>query len=392
MTRPLKILQVATTDITADLLLRRLARFLEREGHTVHFACARGDHLPRLLENGFTVHVIPFVRPLHPWCDGTALLSLWRLMRRQGYDLVHTHTSKAGVIGRLAARLAGVPAVAHTVHGFYVHENMHPWKARFFGSIEWFAGRFADAIFFQSTEDVELARRIAIGTDESRVWIGNGIDLERFRPGLLSAAEVTKRRRELGIPAGAKVVGIIALLEEHKDHRTLFEALRLAKPRLGEARLLVIGDGPLRDELPRLAETMGLRGAVLFLGFRRDTPELLSLMDVFVLPSHWEGLPRSILEAMAVGKPVVATDIRGCREEVVDGITGRLFPVGDARALADALAGILMDPDKARAMGEAGRGRAEELFDEEAVFRRMLHGYEKILSKVSSSCAREDGR
>jgi len=299
-----------------------------------------------------------------------AYRALVRLFRDEKFDIVHVHTPVAALVGRLAAARAGVPKVVYTAHGFYFHDRMAWPKRMVHMTLEWIGGRFTDLLFTQAAEDAETAR--AHGLSRGPVHaIGNGSDPARFRP---DAATRARMRAELGTPDGRPVIAVVGRLVAEKGYPELFAAMRDV-----DAELWVIGGrlesdhaGSIRSAVETVEADPSTKARVRFLGYRGDVPDLLRAADIFTLPSHREGMPRSIIEAMLTGLPVVATDIRGSREEVVDGTTGLLVPVRDTGALAAALSKLAADPALRDKMGKAGLERARELYDERKVVARQL--------------------
>lgn len=386
MRKPIKVLQVAAIDTTVNFLLRPLIDRLQEEGYTLHIACSSGPYLKALGEQqGYLVHSIPINRKIAPFSNLRSLWRLYRLMRQERFTIVHVHTPVAAALGRVAAKLARVSIIIYSVHGFYFHELMPRWKRRIIIWIErWLGKRCTDMLFSQSAEDVKTAIRERIMAKDRVAWIGNGVD-----PRLFGLPPDEDLRAELGLPPESKVVGFIGRLVREKGVEELFEAMAEVVQQFPEAKLLVVGDTLKSDRdtqaiarINRIITRERLDDVVRFTGFRDDTPDLLAIMDVFVLPSHREGMPRTILEAMAAGKPVVATNIRGCREEVVDEVTGLLVPVCDSDALAKAILRILSNEELAHRIGEAGRKRVQEEFDEADVLRRQVDVYRKRLACV----------
>ncbi len=309
--------------------------------------------------------------------DLRAAAQLWRVLRRLRPDVLHTHNPKPGLYGRVLGRLAGVPIVVNTVHGFYASPDDPLGKRILVYGLEAFASRFSDAELFQSSEDLALARRLRLAPPGRSRHLGNGVDLTRFDPARFDASHRRRTRAELGIPEDAVVVGMVGRLVAEKGYPELFEAARSL-----DDRYVVVCIGP-RD--PDKADDLGdalieraRAGGVRFLGMRTDVDALYPMMDLFVLPSHREGFPRAAMEAAAMGLPIVATDIRGCREVVVDGHNGLLVPVADPEALAEAIRRIGEDPDLAARMGKAGRERAERCFDERRVVDVVLSVYREL--------------
>ena len=382
MKNRLKILQVCASDATAAKLLSPLIERLQEEGHEVAVACAQGRFTDELRADGLVVYPVPLDRSLNPWKALRALVSLWRLMRREKPDIVHVHNPVAAALGRLAAWLAGVPVVIYTAHGFYFHENMKPWAKWLTIGAEWFLGRFHDLLLTQSAEDAQAAANYRITPAHRTTWIGNGVDITHYKPG----KDATSFREDFGISSDDAVVGYVGRLVAEKGMHELLDAMELVAEKIPRAVLIVAGDNNVfgdRDTSTNSAIESRAGGMTsfrtVFTGFTDRVDELMSAIDVFALPSYREGMPRSIIEAMASGRPVVATNIRGCREEVVDGLTGYLVPVRDGRALGEALVKVLSAPHRAAEMGRLGRLRAEEHFDENVVLDREMAAYDRII-------------
>ncbi|MFC2081634.1 glycosyltransferase family 4 protein [Candidatus Bipolaricaulota bacterium] len=378
-----KVLQLAAIDTTVRFLLLPLLERLTQEGFEVHVACTPGPHLAAVVATGVSVHEISMARRIGTLRHLSSLVQLVRLMRRERFDIVHVHTPIAAVLGRVAAKLARVPVVIYTVHGFYFHERMSAWKRRLIIWVERLLGRqCTDLLLTVSKEDRDTAVAERIARADRVVWIGGGVDVDAF--------ECDKRvslPEEFGIRPSQQVVGFIGRIVREKGVIELVRAMQLVLKQQPEALLLIVGEtlGSDRDRGTRHAlrqqiEEHGMADKVRFTGFRDDAARLIGGMDVFVLPSHREGLPQSILEAMASGVPVVATDIRGCREEVVDGETGFLVPVNDPDALAHAIERILTDASLAQRLGEAGRRRVEHCFRESGVLDRQMEAIRALTS------------
>ncbi len=383
--REVRVLQVAASDITIDKLLLPLIINLKANGYVVESACADGRFAQGLKKQGYVIHTLPMSRSLSPFKTIKAIWALYRLLRKEKYDIVHVHTPVAAGVGRLAAKLAGVPTVIYTAHGFYFHDLMKPWAKRVTVMLERILGRFTDLLFTQSTEDAQAAVRYRIAPQQRVVWISNGVDINRFTPREDNSAV----RARFGLQEGELAVGYVGRLVREKGIFELLEAMRQASERIPNLVLLIAGDNKTGGD--RDSETQGLVQEYLasadlpfrvkFTGFIDDVEEMMQAFDVFVLPSYREGMPRTIIEAMASGKPVIASDIRGCREEVSHGETGLLVPVRDAEALGRAIVDVLNSPELARSMGEKGRERAELYFDEQTVLDRQLWHYARIVSE-----------
>jgi len=344
-----------------------------RHLYDVTVACGPGGPLvARLHEEGIRVVEVPgLTRAPRPLADLATLVWLSRWMRRERFALVHCHSTKAGLLGRVAARAAGIPAVLFTAHGWPFAGSWWPPVIRaFLATAERTVARLTTTVICVSQHDREAALRAGIGPPERLVVIPNGIAPEPW----LVDAPTEEGGRGTGGTCTAVMVG---RFQEPKDPITLVNAWA----RVGPAhRLMLVGDGPMRPEIEALILKQGLEGRVAVLGARDDVPELLRTADVFILSSHWEGMPLAVIEAMMSGLPVVATDVGGVSEAVVHGETGFLVPPGNPDALALALDRLLTDPALRRRMGEAGRRRALERFTEERMLTGTAAVYERALS------------
>lgn len=374
----MKVIHVATIGLTALKLLRPQCEYLRDAGYEVGFVFSPGPEAEDLRRLGFPVGEVLISRRIGPW-DVRSVVELTRYLRRERPDIVHTHTPKAGVVGRVAARLAGVNRVVHTIHGFPFVEGQPAAKYRTFVAIERWSARLADLLLSQSAEDIETARRLGIRARRGDpLFLGNGVDLARFNPGRFKPEDRAALRRALRLPADVPVLTTVGRLTAEKGYLELVEALSLVRELPWHA-LFVGPDEGAGAQIRQQIEGKGLSQRIQLLGLREDVEDLLALSDLFVLPSHREGMPRSVIEAAAMALPAVVTDIRGCREVVVDGETGRIVPLGDVRALAAALRELLADPEQRQRMGAAARRRAGERFDERRVFARLVQAYEVLM-------------
>jgi len=345
-------------------------------------ACSPGGRLEDLVRQkgmGF-VPVPELVQPVAPLSDLRAVWRLAGIMRRGGYDVVHTHNSKAGFVGRLAARLAGVRAVVHTVHGFSFHDQEPAYRRMLFRFLERRAARWCDHMIFISQPLVDWAACEGISCPGGQSVVYSGIELERFHPA--GQEERTACRARWGIEADCPVVGIVSKLWEGKGHDTLFAAFATLRGHLPRARLLVVGEGELMPRLKDLALELGIADAVVFTGFMEDVTPAMGAMDLSVLPSLFEGMGRVLLEAMAMSLPVVASRVGGIPDVVVHQETGLLVPPSDAPALAAAMESILVDKAVAVRMGAAGRARVDERFRARAMAQAIEKVYRRLLGET----------
>ena len=297
---------------------------------------------------------------------------------------MHTHNPKTGVFGRLAARTSGVPIVINTVHGLYASADLGAAKRGIVKLAERVSARVSDYELFQSEEDYRWALRTHLVPDRRAGWLGNGVDTSRFDRAAVDPARVAALRASWGIRDDEVVVGTVGRLVAEKGLRELFRAAEVVRREHPGARFVVVGpeDPSKADRLDAAAiEAARAAGHVSLPGegAGHDMPAVYAAFDLFCLPSYREGVPRSAIEAMSTGLPVVATDIRGCREVVEDGVTGLLIPVRDHGAIARAVTRLLRDAELRREMGRAGRTRAVERFDERQVEDRTLAVYDRLL-------------
>lgn len=386
MIRP-KIAHITTVDGSLRSLLLNQLCCLRDAGYEVVGISTPGPDVPILEAAGVRHIAVPMTRNLTPFADLLSLRRLCQVMRREAFTLVHTHNPKPGLLGQLAARMAGVPIVVNTVHGFYFHEHMRALARRFYIAVEKIAARCSDAILSQNLEDIQTALGEGICGPEKIKHLGNGIDLSLFDPRRIRNEASRRRREELDIPAGARVVGFVGrLAARRKGFLHFLKAAARIVQRIPLVRFLVVGgtDHGKPDAVgPEAARDFGIWDHCRFLGNRTngELPGLYSLMDVMVLPSLFEGIPRVIMEASAMGVPVVASDVKGNREAVENGRTGLLVPFGDVTALAGAIEQILADPDQARRLGAEGRRVALERYDERRVFEKVKAEYASLLIK-----------
>jgi glycosyltransferase involved in cell wall biosynthesis len=355
---------------------------LDREGFEVGLAWGPGDVLDeeaRRLAGVELFEVHDLVRPVAPLQDLRALSSLRRVIREFRPQVVHTHSSKAGILGRLAARLERVPVVVHTVHGFGFTPLQSPIKRTVFFRAEKIAARWTD--HFVAVSELNLDRGLEIGLwqrDQASV-IRAGVALDRFR----SAGDGGPVRERLGIPADAPVVTQIGNFKPQKAPLDFIRAAALINQRVPEAVFVMVGDGPLRPVAEELAAELGISRQVVFCGWWDDVPGLLAATAVSVLSSRHEGLPCSVVESLAAGVPMVATAVDGTPEVVRPGINGELVPPGDPAKLADAVVSILTDDELRSALSEAA-GDGLESFDRNHMVRKHEELYRWLVGRTRS--------
>ncbi len=374
-TRVAVVTSIPTT-IRAFLLPQITA--LRQAGFEVFGVCSDGEEVASLQSKGLQVITIPIRRSFSIGTDLCTLFRLWRLFRKARVDVVHTHTPKAALLGQIAAALARVPVRINTVHGFY-YIAFPPGPRQFlFRWLELVACRLATKVICVSKEDAETIERRGWISPERVCWIGNGIDLSKFCAARLSPTIRATTREKLGIPADAFVVGAVCRLVREKGVQELLEAFARLRSVDPSAYLLHVGPADSsRGEgvSTQRAKDLGIEACSRFVGHRDDIPELLAAMDVFCLPSYREGFPVSVLEASAMGLPVVVTDIRGCREAVTDDVNGLIVPPREVEPLVVALKRLRSDPSMRSRLGAGGRERARGMFDQRQAVKQVVETY-----------------
>lgn len=355
-------------------------RGLQARGHDVTLATGptegpEGRLLEHMAPGGAasrTVAVPHLCRELNPWADWRAYRELRRLFRGPAFDVVHTHSSKAGVLGRIAARRAGVPLVVHTVHGQPFHPYERRWRNGVYIQSERWAARYCDHIFAvcQAMIDQCVAARVAPAGKYSVVY--SGMELAAF-----TAARDPALRQRLGIPESAPVIGKIARLFHLKGHEFLLRAVGPVVQEFPEVRFLLVGDGILRGALEEQVRAAGMARNFVFTGLvpPATIPQYVAQMDVLVHLSLREGLPRTVVQALAAGVPAVGFALDGTPEVILDGETGLLCPAPDADAVTAALLRLLRDPALRARLGGQGRRLVQERFSVERMVTALEAAY-----------------
>ena len=302
------------------------------------------------------------------------------MLRRIKPAIVHTHSSKAGILGRAAAWLAGVPVIIHTVHGFGFTRYQHAIVSRAFIALERLAAKVTTRFFSVSEASRQLGIEVGLFTAGQCVVIRSGVDLKSFRR---SSVDTVAKKRELGLEPGRPVIGMVGPMKPQKAPLDFVRvAARVAKKK-PDAQFLYVGDGELRQAMEAEIARLDLAKSFRLAGWRRDIPDIMRCLDVFVLTSLWEGLPRVYIEALASGVPVVGTRVDGAAEVVRDGINGYLLAPGDVQGLADRVLSLLANPTLAADMGHEKDLLAQE-FDSEVVVRLHEQEYGRLLAGIKA--------
>jgi glycosyltransferase involved in cell wall biosynthesis len=336
--------------------------------------------------DGIGVHVVPQLkREPDPLQDVAALFVLARLIRRNRYQVVHTHTAKGGFLGRIASAMAGTPIIIHTLHGVTFHEHLSPLRRAFYVLLERIAARFTHQFVAVGEDVMNLYLRAGVGRPSVYETIYSGMPLDDyFEAGRMSPLERGVLRARLGLKSHQQAVAMVARLEARKGHVYLFEAVRRLRPLHPHLRVLLVGDGALRPSLEAQCRVSGIADIVRFLGHRHDVARVLAASDISVLTSLWEGLPRVLVQAAATGKPILTFDVEGAWEVVRDGRNGFIVPSRDVDAFTQRLDELLSDRGRALALGEAGRDHVGSQWSVETMLDRLDRLYQRLASRSAA--------
>lgn len=322
-------------------------------------------------------------RQINLFKDIPALFEIYSFIKKYNIDIVHTHSSKAGIIGRLAARLAKVKIIIHTVHGWPFNDYQSFLARYIYIFLERFAARFSDKLIVVSGFDKGKGLKNRIGDNSKYALIYYGILFENFGG---SEYNINNIRRELRLRSDDLLIGMISCLKPQKAPQDFIKLAYLINKNIPGLKFILIGDGILRKRIEDLIAGYRLKNQVLLLGWRRDIPEILSAIDIFALTSLWEGLPIAVLEAMASAKPVVVTDTGGIREIIFENKTGFMVKPGDINSMAEKLKLLLNSAKLREKIGLDARNSLASSFRLEAMVRQTQDLYGNL------SRNREEGR
>jgi glycosyltransferase involved in cell wall biosynthesis len=371
-----RVCQICAVDFTVEKFLTPLIDGMSAEGWEVVTVCSDGKLVTNLKKRGYSIHTIPIARSMNPFKAIRSIILLFYYFKKQKFNVIHVHTPVASLLARVAAKYSCKSYVVYTAHGFYFHDNMNVIKKHIFITLEKIAGRLTNLLFCQSQEDAIDAAKYRIMDKNNIITIGNGVDVSKY-DNAIYLPQFSSIRSELNIPLDAKVIGIVARMVKEKGYNELLQSAITLCQNHSDLYFLLIG-GKLESDHDKGIEKIleiakhKLGSRLIDLGLRNDVAPLISIMDIFCLPSYREGLPRTIIEAMFLKKPVVATDIRGCREEVIHNKTGLLVPVKNHEALTTAFDYLLNNLDIAKRMGENGNYIAQQLYNEESIVQLQI--------------------
>ena len=314
------------------------------------------------------------VRPIH---DALAFFHMWRLFRRERPDIVHTHSSKAGILGRWAAKLAGVPFIFHTAHGFGFHDFQRPVVRNVYVWLEWITTKITTRLVVVSYANAEKGEKSGVFKRGDWILCRSGIIVSEFmQPGPRG-----QKLAEWEIPPGKLVVGMIACFKPQKAPLDFVEVAARVLAGTDKTHFVMIGDGELRPDIEARIRKHGIGSHMTLLGWQADMPEVYRNLDIVVLTSLWEGLPRIFSEAMASGLPIVATNVDGAREAVIEGRNGFLHEPRDVEGMACSVLKLAEDSELRQMMGRTGKSRAME-FDISTSVERQDSAYQQYLATL----------
>ncbi len=361
---------------------RRLVKALDKEHFKVTVACLSNGAEQMAAELSQIPGVNAFSFPMaayhiDPFSDIRVLFKLAQLIRREQFDVIHAHTSKPGFLARIAAFGTGIPVIYRPAN-FSFDDSVPKLRAYFYSLLERFAARFLTSrIITVSKGERDLARRYHVGKDSQFVMISTGIDLNQFA----APVDAKLKRISLGVPVDVPLIGTVSRITKDKGPFDFVEAASLVHVQFPNVHFLWVGDGPLEEMVKSRVHLLNLNGVFHFVGLRHDIPEILKIMDCFVLSSHSEALSIAMLEAMASGLPVVTTMVPGADEAIKNGETGFLVPIGGIKELAGAIFQLLKDPVRAQRMGKSARDCIESNFSLSKMVSATEHLYESVLEE-----------
>lgn len=369
----LRTLHVTTIDLTAHCFLRSTFDLLRRQGHEVALACDFQQFQAELADHTDRMFQVKIPRQIHPLQDLRGLAQLIRVIRLYRPQVLHSHTSKAGFTARMAARLCDVPLVIHTIHELPQNATRSRLKKTLYWAMEKLAAGWCDHLITVSRINQEQIVREGICRPEKLSLIPGGLQLQNYH---------SRGPAPWALPDDAVVLGMAGRLEAAKGHEDLLRAFARLAPRNPRLHLMIMGSGQLRQPLEQLRDDLGLQGRAHFLGWVEDLISAIAALDLFVLSSHYEGLGVVLLEALALGRPVVSTRVGGTQDIIEDGLTGLFAPAHDPAGLAETVQRLLDDPALAARLAAAGKEKVWRDYSAVDADQRVLDLYLKLVREA----------
>jgi len=355
-----------------DFLIR-----LDKKKYDIKVICQNQGELTEVLKrHGIQFIILPELRrEINLYYDLKALFKLYSILKDFGFDIVHTHSSKPGILGRWAAKLTGIPGIVHTVQGFAFHEFSTRGSVSLYKFIERITGLITSKLIIVNNTDYKFAMNNNLVKKSNIAKVCNGVDCSEFN----GEIDVKTKKRSLNIPNSCKVVGSIGRLWKQKAPKNFIKAMPIVLEKCPDTMFLLVGDGPLKDELIELVKKLNIQEKVLFMGWRKDINEILKVFDIFVQTSLWEGLSLSIMEAMAAGKPVVASNIKGNNELIEHGKNGFLVNPDNEMDVANRIIDVLNKKSIAKNFGLVGKERVEKFYNIKTNVEKIENIYKNAL-------------
>lgn len=385
--KSIKVVHVANSDLGLKSHLGNLMLNQINLGYAVSAIASPGKwltHDTTILNNIF-VKIISLRSRIDPIEDIYSLSRLKNYFQTEHFDIVHTHSIKPGFLGRVAAKWANVPIIIHTFHGLSFYDDMPSARSHLYKFVERLGCLCGDSVLSQGRCDMDVVLKERICPSSKLHYLGNGIELGRFNPENIDPLKVIALRSQLGILPHQKVVGFIGRADREKGICEFVEAIDILKRQGIKAKYLIIGGQQTEKQstipINDLIQKSDAKEDLIFLGYRTDIPDLIATMDIVTLPSYHEGIPRCLMESAAMGKPVVATRLRGIQEIVLDGETGILVSVGDSSDLAKGIMKLVGDDRYRKKIGKSAREHALMNFDERSFFARTDIEYRRLIKE-----------
>jgi glycosyltransferase involved in cell wall biosynthesis len=341
---------------------------------------SEGSLIEETRSRGVSLTIFPrLLREISPINDVIVLWQLYCYIRKNRFMIVHTNSSKAGILGRIAAKLAGTPVIIHTVHGWSFHDHMAGWLKNIYIILEKFCAGITDSMIVVTKQDIQKGLKYHIGQPTQYHLIRSAIPLDEFNPDMYKKEQI---RAELGIPANAPVLGNVGRFSPQKNPLDWVLVAGIVAKEMPECYFLLVGDGPLKTEVIEAITNEGITNRVILTGLRRDAAKMMSAMDIFLLTSLWEGLPRVIPQAMCMGIPVVSYQIDGALEVIEQGINGFIFPTGDVKSVANTCIELLRDESRRKSIGDTGKAFAANEFNIGKMISNISSLYQNHLQKL----------
>lgn len=359
-------------------------RGLQKNGYKVDLLVG-GESQLKIIQDNDDIHIIilkELTRNINPIKDLIAFFKIFCYIRKNNYAIIHTHTAKAGFLGRLAAKCSGAPIIIHTLHGITFHEFLNPIIKNIYILLEKITGSFTQKLVTVG-EDIKqkyCARNIA--TPEKYITIRSGFDLQNFiHDGNLSPDEQVFEKQRLGLKQTDIVIGSVSRLEPRKGYVYLLEAASIVCEKISDVKFVIAGEGKQRAQLEEEVRKRKLTDKIFFLGYRQSVARIMAIFDIFTLTSLWEGLPRVLVQAAALGKPIVTFDVEGAWEVVEHGINGFIVPSKDTQQLSERLLRMIQHIDQTRAMGQIGKTKINNAWDTQTMIRQIDCVYQELLQR-----------